>query len=184
LLLVLSATPAMTATPMQMPAINVQPPAIVQIVPGAESVADVFASVSPEELNILYECSRAASAPASEFIVNYSLADGHTIHARPHAVERHGEIVLQARADFGNHDPRQRRNECPETNRAINLTPMSNGDWAVMIEELATGNELTCWTATSENIERIWLRLVAMHKCLPSAADKAAGHDFWSDEIH
>jgi hypothetical protein len=135
------------------------------------------------ERDLAAEIAEAEAAPASEFVLGYQVA-GHDVWARPHAVERHGEKVYEARVAFGQNSPQRRRNECPQSDRVINATPLADGQWAVMIEGLTSRLELTCWTVSAADVERVWLRLIEMHKCKPDPATASWGHDFWNAEVH
>jgi len=117
--------------------------------------------------------------------IGYQVGGGN-VTPRAHAVERHGAAVYDARAAFGNGDPRQRRSECPKSDRVIHMTPLDDGTgmWAVMIEGLSSHLELTCWVVGAQDVERTWTRLLQMHECEPDAATRAAGHDFFAGEVH
>jgi hypothetical protein len=111
---------------------------------------------------------------------------GVNVTPRPHAVQRHGEAVYGARSAFGQQDPRQRRSECPKSDRVIHMAPLNDGTgmWGVMIEGMTSHLELTCWVVGAQDVERTWTRLLQMHECEPDAATRAAGHDHWAGEVH
>ncbi len=181
-LALLLASASVGTTPVTMPA--VEPPAVVQVYHDARGIAGAVLAASDWEQSLLDECAAAAAADAGEFLLAYQVG-GHNVIASPHAVERHGAVVYEARVAFGQNDPRRQRRECPATDRAINITPIANGDWAVMIEMLSTGRELTCWTLGSDPVavSRQIERLFEMHKCPPDPDQLRTGHDFYSNEV-
>lgn len=158
----------------------VQVPAVVRVYQAAQPVAQALIAGAQWEADLAAEIAEAEAAPASEYLLGYNVG-GVNVTARPHAVQRHGESVYAARVAFGQNNPQRQRRECPESDRAINLTPVGDGTFAVMIEGLTSHRELTCWNVGSnpDEIARTWTRLLEMHKCKADAAQLRVAHDFF-----
>ena len=63
------------------------------------------------------------------------------------------------------------------------MTPLENGQWVVMIEGLTSDVELSCWIISAQDVERTWMRPLEIHRCPADPGQKAAGHDWYSNEV-